>query len=220
MVRDARSRPAGVVAGALVALLVLAVGLGLAFTRNQRWTATAALLVQPHAASGNGDTLASLYDTLSSGQVAATYAELFKEPALKAAAEGDAGVPAGDRGDVAVDVTVVPDTSILDVTVGADDAGAAERVADALAKRATDQVAAMTTPYGVTPTAPAAGTAERAGPDTRTVLAVVVLVALVAGLLVQQGWASVVRSRRWGRALAAPASEWPPVVTREQTPTR
>jgi len=205
----ARPLPAGAIAGAIVAALILAAGLLGAATQARPYAATAALIVEPRAGSGGADALASLYDTLSRGQVPATYAEILRGREMERAAERTAGVAAADQGRVTVATTVVADTAILDVTATAARRSVAVGVANALAQQAIRRIDAMGTPYGVRLVSPADGTAVRTGVGAGVLTMLTVLVALLAGVLVQQGWAGLRRGVRWDRELA---QEWPASV--------
>jgi capsular polysaccharide biosynthesis protein len=209
--------PAGTPLGAAVAALLLAVGLFISLSRSAQWSATAALLVAPKADNVGGDTLASLYDTLSRGQITSTYAEIFRNSEVKSAAEERATVPRAKRPGVVVTVAAVADTSVINVSATARSPGVATRVADGMAAEAKNRADAMTTPYGVSVASTAAGSTTREGLGTATLLALSIFVALVAGLLTQQGWSAVQRSRRLGRELT---DDWPKLAPRAQSTTR
>ncbi len=204
-----RRLPVSALVGLLVAAIVAITGTAVVLSRSQRWSATSALVVTPHSAGASADSLASLYDTLSRGQVAATYAELFRNPDLEKAAEGRAGVPSSAQDDVSVTVTVVADTSVIDVSATAGSASRAIRVADALAQQARLKVTAMGTPYAVGIATTAAGSVARQGLSRGELFGLTLLVAVIAGLLVQQAWAGARRARRWDRALSG---DWPDVA--------
>lgn len=206
-------RPQRLSVGALVGILVAAIlavtGSALVFSRTPRWSATSALIVTPQAAGAGADSLASLYDTLSRGQVAATYAELFRNAQLQRAAEKRAGVPTSAQRDSSVTVTVVTDTSLIDVSATAGSAQNAVRVADAVAQQAQRQANAIGTPYAVNVATTAAGSASRQGHSRAELLSLTLLVAVISGLLVHQAWAGALRTRRWDRALSG---DWPAVA--------
>lgn len=65
-------------AGALAGVAVLAAGLLAVAAQPSRWSAQSSLLVLPRAPTADPDLLAGLYDSLSRGQVTATYAELLR----------------------------------------------------------------------------------------------------------------------------------------------
>ncbi len=182
--RRRRSRTA-LLSGVLVGLLVL-VGGGVFW---QLWPAeqraTSTLVVLPDA---SGVEVASYYDTLSSGQIATTFAQIV---GLRA---GE-GAPSG----VAVDVDVVPETSLIKVTATAGDAATAEAEADAALERARPYFDQLSAPYDLTAVQSAVGTAEPTG------LAPALLAGVVAGLAVIAGLAAYVAVRGLQQARAGTA---------------
>lgn len=205
----------GALVGLVVAAIVAVTGSAAVLSQDQRWSATSALVVTPHAAGAGADSLASLYDTLSRGQVAATYAELFRNPQLQKAAERRAGVPTSAQRDISVTVTVVTDTSVIDVSTTAGSAQTAVRVADAVAQQAQRQASAMGTPYAVDVATTAAGSVSHQGHSRTELLGLTLLLAAIAGLLVHQTWAGALRARRWDRALSG---DWPEAAPAQPTP--
>jgi hypothetical protein len=151
-----------------VAVFVLAGG-GLFW---QLWPAeqraTSTLVVLPDS---TGAEVASYYDTLSSGQIATTFAQIV---GLRA---GE-GAPSG----VSVDVDVVPKTSLIQVTATAPDAATAEAQADAALERTQPYFDELSAPYGLTIVQPAEGTAESTGLAPALLAGVVAGLALIAGL--------------------------------------
>jgi capsular polysaccharide biosynthesis protein len=197
----------GVRAGIVVVVLVLLVGLPAAWARQPAWQAHSSLLVLP-VGSNDPNELASLYDTLSRGQVAATYAELLRDsrPALEA--RTGLRLSPGQAAAVTVDVEVVPDTSVLDITVTAAQPAVAVSVADRVADLGNRRIAALGSPYGSRTLSGAAGTAARQPLGRAASLALVGVLALLAGLVTQQ----VIRQLRlggWPRG-GASASPVPP----------
>jgi capsular polysaccharide biosynthesis protein len=204
-----------------LAVAVFGAGATLSLTRPVQWSATAPMLVAPRASSASADTLASLYDTLSRGQVAATYAELLGNEGVTTAAITKSGISRAEQRGLSVKVTVIADTSVIDAIATARTATLATRMADAMAQEATDRVDVLAAPYVVSPTASAAGSATRAGLGTTELLVLTGAIALFAGILAQQGWSATRRGRRLARAIAddsapsAPGSnEWPAVIPR------
>ena len=185
----------GVRAAAVAFLVVLVVGLPAAITRHPDWQARASLLVLP-TATAPPDSAAALYDTLSRGQVPATYAELLRsagpvEPAVNALRLGPA-----DRTGLAVDVEVVPDTSVIEITATAPRAATAVAVADEVAREGNARIAQLGSPYGSRMLASAAGTEERGPLGARQASAVVLLLAVVAALVTYQLFRQLVVPRR------------------------
>jgi len=128
--------------------------------------ATSTLVVLPDAESVE---VASYYDTLSSGQIASTFAEIL-------ALRGTENIT-GD-----VEVEVVPDTSLIQITVTAADAATAEAAADAALTQTRPYFDQLSSPYDVFEVQSAAGTAEDAGLALELLTGVVAAVAVVAGL--------------------------------------
>ena len=207
VVRPTRRRRnrAALLSGVLVGLLVLAGG-GLFW---QLWPAeqraTSTLVVLPDAA---GSEVASYYDTLSSGQIATTFAQIV---GLRA---GD-GAPSG----VAVDVDVVPETSLIKVTATAADAATAEAEADAALERARPYFDQLSAPYDLTTVQSAAGTAEPTGLTPGLLAGVVAGLALIAGLAsylavrgLQQARAGTAALQRDAEATGPPPAQQPATV--------
>lgn len=185
--------------GLLVGLVVALGGIALIGSQQKQYAATASLLVLPDRAA-SGDTVASLYDSLSSGQVVESYRAVMSSAGFGAGVLDSIGLSPRDRAGVAPDVHVVPSTALIDATVVADSPDVAERVADAYATRATRDLSATFAPYRITAVSPAAGTAEESGPGSRTLVGVVVLVALVVAVAAQQAVLFGVQSRDRARA--------------------
>jgi hypothetical protein len=182
---DGRSLRRSVVAGGLLAVLVLLAGGIFAATQHKTWTAETALVVLPSARLDPA-TSAAFYETLSRGQIVATFAEVGNDAGLQARAMDALGLPAADRAGVSTALSVVPDTSVILVRSTADDASVAERVADGTAAAATSSFTALSDAYRTQVVRSAAGSAFASGLSGSLVLALAVLVALVLGLAVQQ----------------------------------
>lgn len=200
-------------AGAVVAVTVLVVGLVLVSTQPARWSAQSSLLVLPQAPTSDPDVLAGLYDTLSRGQVAETYAELLR---MRPAAPGAGQQPGPSLGDqtTAADVLVevIPETSVIRVTATADSASRAEQAADAVAQSGRAYIAGLDSPYGVQSIGSATGSAERAGLGAPLLGGIVVALAVIAGVAAQQAVRQLgllLRRRRVG-APAAPGPDHAP----------
>ena len=183
-------------------MLVQLAGLAVAVTTNPTWSATASVLVLPRP-SDDPTTTANLYDTLSRGQVTATLAELLRAARLSSRVAPGAGVSASDLANARTEVSVVPDTSLLDVKVTAPSAATAERVADALSAEAQAYISSLSTPYDAKITGSAAGTARAVGLGRALIALVTFVAAVVAGVAVQQLSQSWSRARQWRNLVAA-----------------
>jgi hypothetical protein len=163
--------------GGIVALVVLLAGLAWVLARPRSYAATATLVVLPTAQT-DSSVEASYFDTLSQGQIAATYAAVLRSrstPTQKQATDG-----------VTADVTLVPDTSAIDVHVTAPRAPVAERVAARTVRGASNTLDRLAPPYRVSVVDAGAGSAKPTGASSGSLLVVVVLVSLVAGVGTQQ----------------------------------
>lgn len=176
------------VVGLCVAALALGIGLAYSITRDQNYRAAAAIVVLPKNAPGQPDTEAGLYDTLSQGQIPATYAEL-----LRARGERLTGrLPTG----VSVTVDVLPDTSVLRVAVTAPSKRLAEAVVGASIRRAQVYLSTLRTPYRAEVVDDGRASATAVGPGSGLLLGVVVVVALLLGVVGQQLAAQVFQMTR------------------------
>ena len=180
--------------GLLLGLVVAVGGVALIQGQQAKYSATASLLVLPDRTAA-ADTVASLFDSLSSGQVVESYRAVMASPGFSNGVIDALNLSPRQRSGVAPDVHVVPSTALVDATVVADDPQVAERVADALAQKATDELSRTFTPYRITAVSPAAGTASKSGPGSRTLVGVVVLMALVVAVAGQQAVLFVANSR-------------------------
>jgi capsular polysaccharide biosynthesis protein len=184
-------------------VLVLLVGLPAAWARQPAWQAHASLLVLP-TGSTDPNELASLYDTLSRGQVPATYAELLRDnrPAQEAAAA--LRLSTAQLASLTVNVEVVPDTSVLDITATAAQPAVAAAVADRVADLGNRRIAALSSPYGSRTLSGAAGSAVRQPLGRTASLALVGVLAVLAGLVTQQVFRQL-RPGGWPRREPVPA---------------
>lgn len=184
--------------GLLLGLIVALGGVALVARQQATYSATASLLVLPER-QASPDTVASLYDSLSSGTVVESYRAVMSSAGFSNQAIDSLGLSPRQREGITPDVHVVPSTALVDATVTAPSGDVAERVADALAQRATSQLSETFNPYRITLVSPSAGTAEKSGPGSRTLLGVVVLLALVVAVAGQQAVLFVVNSRERAR---------------------
>lgn len=196
------------VVGALVAVATLSLGLVTVLTLPARWSAEASILVLPGQRISEPDVLAGLYDTLSQGQVTATYAELLRMLPTRTDDQPE-GLPPETEQSVAVQVEVIPETSVIRATATAGSPSLAERAADAVVDGGRRYVSELDTPYRVQRIGSAAGSAERTGPSVPLLVGVVVALAVVVGVAageaVRQFGALLVRRRvgALGPAVAA-----------------
>ncbi len=174
-----------VLAGAVVALLVVVAGAGLALVSQPKWTAESVLVVLPSTDLDTADS-AAYYETLSRGQIVATFAEVADNLRFQNQAEENLGLSDAQRAGVTTTVSVVPDTSVILVRTTAGTAAVAEQVADATTTLASAYLAGLSETYRTDLVHGAEGTATSSGTSPTTVMALAVAVGLIVGVAVQQ----------------------------------
>ena len=211
---------ASVAAGLVVALLLVAAGAVYAFSRPQAWVAESLVVVLPSAELDEA-TSASYYETLSRGQIVATFAEVAGSLRFSEQAEDRLGLSAAQRAAVTTEVTVVPDTAVLLIRSTAGEAEVARQVSAATTDLSVQYLADLSRPYRAVPVPSARGAAEPTGTAPLLLLAAAVVAGLVTGLAVQQAVYHLTVAAR-GPAAADPAPvpsgpevERPPAVGRE-----
>ena len=188
-----------VLAGALAALLVVLAGAAIAFTSTTKWTAESVLVVLPNADLSASDS-AAYYETLSRGQIVATFAEVADNQRFQDQAEASLQLTDAQRAGVTTAVTVVPDTSVILVRTTAGTAQVAEQLADETTTAATAYLAGLSEPYRTDLVHSAAGSAVASGTSRVVLLALAVIVALIAGVAIQQAVYHLMRMARTSRA--------------------
>jgi hypothetical protein len=211
---DTRAVRQSIVAGVIVALALLAGGVGYALTQHRTWAAESMVVVLP-AVSLDDATSASYYETLSRGQIVATFAEVAGSLGFEQQAEDRLGLTAGQRAQVTTDVSVVPDTAFILIRATADDADVAQRMVAATTDLSVQYLAGLSKPYRVVTVPSAAGSASATGMSLPVLLAAALAVALVAGLALQQAVYHLSVALRGSPPVESPTS--PPDV---ETPTR
>ena len=170
-----RSEPAAragltraVVLAALAALLVMAAGSAFVLTRSTTYEASVDVLVSPSSGASATDA-ASLFDSLSKGQVAATAAEIYRQHQWQ-----------GDRSGT-VEAGVVTPSAVIQVVARATSATAAQELVEAVVTAADPTVDRALAPYQVSRLESAEPTAALVGLSRALRLGLVVLAALVVG---------------------------------------
>ncbi len=182
---NARVLRKSMVGGAIVAALLLAAGIAFALAQPQTWTAESVIVVLP-AASVDDATSAAYYETLSRGQIVATFAEVAGNVRFAQQAEERLGLTPAQREQVTTEVSVVPDTSVILVRASSPEPAVAEKVADMTSTVASAYFAGLTKAYASQVVHPAKGSAYFSGTPVPLLLGAALVVALVAGLAVQQ----------------------------------
>lgn len=174
-----------VLAGAVAALLVVVAGAALAVTSQPKWTAESVQVVLPSADLDTSDS-AAYYETLSRGQIVATFAEVADNQRFQDQAAKNLNLTDAQRAGMTTTVSVVPDTSVILVRTTAGTAAVAEQVADATTTLASAYLAGLSQPYRTDLVHGAQGTATASGTSPTTLLALAVVVGLIVGVAIQQ----------------------------------
>jgi hypothetical protein len=182
---DTRAVRQSIVTAVIVALALLGAGIAYALTQHRTWAAESMVVVLP-AVTLDDATSASYYETLSRGQIVATFAEIAGGLGFEQQAEDQLGLTAGQRARVTTDVSVVPNTAVILIRATADDADVAQRMAAATTDLSVQYLAGLSKPYRVVTVPSAAGSATATGLSLPVLLAAALAVALVAGLASQQ----------------------------------
>ena len=193
-----------VLAGAVAALLVVVAGAWLALTTPTKWTAESALVVLPGADLNASDS-AAYYETLSRGQIVATFAEVADNLRFQQQAEQTLQLSDAQRAGVTTTVSVVPDTSVILVRTTAGTAVIAEQMADATTTLASKYLAGLSRSYRTELVHTAQGSAFSSGTSPTTLLLLAVVVALVAGVAIQQAVYHLLVAMRTSKRSREPA---------------
>lgn len=195
------------VAGALLALLVLATGAAFAATQQTTFTAESVLVVLPRADLDEATT-AAFYETMSRGQIVGTFAEVANNASFQNQAMDNLGITGRQRTEVSTEVSVVPATSVILVRTTAGTAAVAERVADGSAGLTTTYLSGLSDAYRAQVVHQAAGSALSSGMSPTMLLVLAAVVAAALGLVVQQALYHLA-SPRPPTAAGSPAVEQP-----------
>ncbi len=169
-------------AALLSAFAVLAFGAVYLVERPARWTSTASMVLVPV----QGDEQSSIIQSFGQSGTAGTVVEYLSGPAVRQRAGAprppgvspEAGGPAGD-----LQVRLVPDTRVINLTLTAGQKGRVRRDLDAIARAGVLGQDELGDPWRIRVLAPA-GAPVQAGPAALLVVVATLLVALLAGLAV------------------------------------
>lgn len=182
---DVRALRRSLAAGIVVAVALLIGGSVFALSQQQSWTAESVVVVLP-AASLDEATSAAYYETLSRGQIVATFAEVAGNGRFEQQAEEQLGLSERQRQAVSTEVSVVPGTAVILIRATAAEADTAERVADTITAMSAQYWSGLSDPYRTQTVGSAAGSAYSSGTSPLVLLGAMLGVALIAGLAVQQ----------------------------------
>jgi capsular polysaccharide biosynthesis protein len=181
-----RYRVSLVVAVLLAAALL---GIGIPWARSQplSWTSRASLLILPARDSTlPADQLAAFYDTLASGQIPQTYAEVIRSSNVVGRAEDDLSLSPALRQAVTVDTEVVPNTSVVQIAVTGPQPQLVQNVAFRVVGEAGGETDVLGTPFTTTIIGSGASPAQLAGLGATKLLALIILGTAVVAVGVQQ----------------------------------
>ena len=182
---DRRTARLSIVIGAVVALLILVAGVAFAVLRPPAYTAEAMAVVLPGAGLDEA-TAAGQWETLSRGQIPATFAEVAADPRFQTQAAAQLGLTPDQQQQLQVETSVVPNTSVILIRVTAPEASVAEQMADATTALASTYLTGLLPSFRTETVQSAKGTAQSSGLSPTLVIGGTVVVALVAGLALQQ----------------------------------
>jgi capsular polysaccharide biosynthesis protein len=190
--RPPRRWPALVVALLLGLLAGAAVGAYLA-SRPATWTAETQLLVTP-AKDLPAASLTSYYEALSRGQITATAAAIAADGKLLDSARSAAGVSAGEG--LTSTASVVPDTTLVRVSVTAPSKTDAQTVTKELVAQATAELDRLIPSYDVTQLTSSTPPASKTGLSIKEVLGGAVVAFVVVAFAVYELCITLARGRR------------------------
>jgi capsular polysaccharide biosynthesis protein len=182
---DRRTARLSIVVGAVVALLILVAGIAFAVVRPPAYTAEAMAVVLPGAGLDEA-TAAGQWETLSRGQIPATFAEVAADPRFQTQAAAQLGLTPDQQQQIQVETSVVPNTSVILIRVTAPETSVAEQMADATTALASTYLTGLLPSFRTETVQSAKGTAQSSGLSPTLVIVGTVVVALVAGLALQQ----------------------------------
>lgn len=158
-----------VVVGVCAALMVAVAGLSYVLTRPVSWSAHRNVVVVP--ATTDLHQAASLYDSLSRGQVVATAAELYGESRWHP-----------DTPEVTVTAGSLPPSAVVQITATGGDKAAVEATVQAVVANATAEVNTILRPYQAVVIQTDPPIAHQTGLGRTSLGAVVLMAALLGGV--------------------------------------
>lgn len=182
---QSRETRVSLMVGALVALLILVAGSVVALGQKTEYTAESVIVVLPNADLETADS-AAYYETLSRGQIVATFAEVGDNLRFEQQAEERLQLDEEQRDKVTTAVSVVPSTSVILVRASAEEADVAEQVADGTASLATEYLGSLSDPYRSEIVQEADFSAYVSSTSPALLFGLTLIVALIAGVAVQQ----------------------------------
>lgn len=191
--RVSRPMVVSIVAGIIVFAILAAVGVALSQNSTTQWVARSSALVLP-SKPVSSEQLPGYYETLSRGQMVTTLAELARLGEFQTEVADDLGLSDAQRDIVEVTVNVVANTAMLQVVATSEDPNLAVAMVDGVVGAATTYIGDLVLPYSLVPVSAGVNNLTETGLSTALVVGVFLLVALVAGIAVQQ---AILQLTKW-----------------------
>jgi capsular polysaccharide biosynthesis protein len=182
---ERRAARRSIAIGLAVTLVLIGAGAFYAYSQPRVWTAESMVVVLPGSELDDA-TSASYYETLSRGQIVATFAEVAGNLRFEQRAADRLALSAEQRSLVQIEVTVVPNTAVILVRATAGEPDVAQQMSAATTELSVEYLAGLSKPYRAVPVLSGTGGAAATGMPRLLLLAAAVGAALVAGLAVQQ----------------------------------
>lgn len=193
--RPTRSTVVSVIAGVVVFAILAGAGIVLSQNASTEWVARSSALVLP-SKPVSAEQLPGYYETLSRGQMVTTLAELVRLGEFQTDVADQLGLTDSQREIVGVSVNVVANTAMLQVVATSEDPNLAIAMVDGVVEAATQYIGDLVLPYSLVPVSAGVNNLSETGLSTVMVVGVFLLVALVAGIFVQQ---AVYQLMKWSR---------------------
>lgn len=200
---DRRSARQSIVVSGLVAALLLLAGLGFALLSKARWTAESVSVVLPGTTLSESDA-AAYYETLSRGQIVATFAEVASNKRFEQLAERNLDLDAAQQASVSSEVMVAPSTSVVLIRVTSEDRQLAEQVVAEMTTVSQTYLQGLARPYRLEVINNGTGTSYRSSTSPLVLAAAALVVAGVGGVAVQQAVYHTLTALRSGSSSGGP----------------
>ena len=201
-----RRSPLETKAGIATFLLITSILALFLLSRARPWTATASVVVLPKQ-SIDPTAAVGYYDTLSRGQIVATFAQVLRLQHFEQEAAASAGILPSQIARSTVTVQVVPDTAMIAITATSPRRAAAEQLADGTLKQAGAYIETLNSPFTVSSVSTAAGSAAQSAASRKALLAAGLVVALISAIAVNRGLRQLRLDRSGTKGTGEPVRE-------------
>lgn len=174
---------------ALTALFALTLTLLVSWFDTPRFRAHAQFVVSPGASllSGNDRDLVNSISALDRRSIVATYAEIMNSSSINRAAEASLNLTGHDGAGYSVQAVVVPDSSVVDLTVVGPNPVVAARLANAVGEQSIIYIQDLYQAYNINVLNPATAPALPFSPTPARDAAVALFLGLIVGVLLAVG---------------------------------